>query len=239
MATGQYLAMTAAEIAENPSFSRGICWMACHFSPDGKGLTDLPPQLPEGAVLSLNDSIPIAGHDTDTVARQLEEALRKNRCTALLLDFQRQGNEEAAALAEYLIRVLPCPVIVSEPYAQDLTAPVFLSPAAPSVPLRAHFARWQGREIWLELGMDGEEILLTQKGSAVTPLPRLLPMGDGHRDEKLHCHYAIEQVPDGFRFTLWRTWEDLQALTQEAEALGVVGTIGLYQELSRFCRAGK
>lgn len=239
MATRQYLAMTSAEIAENPSVSPNICWMACHFSPDGRGLSDLPSQLPEGVVLSLDDSIPMAGHDKETISRQLNDALRKYHCSALLLDFQRPGCEEAAVLAEYLVRVLPCPVVVSESYAQNLNAPVFLSPAAPSVLPEQHFAAWKGRDIWLELGLDGEAILLTEEGCTVTPLPRFVPAEEGHRDEKLHCHYTIEQVQGGVCFTLWRTWEDLQALAEEAEALGVVGTIGLYQELGRYCQSGK
>lgn len=237
MATGQYLAMTPGEIALKPLVSPEICWMACHFSPDGKGMTDLPGELPEGAVLSLDDSIPLAGHDKETIARQLDDELRKYRCPALLLDFQRPGSEEAAALAEHLVRALPCPVVVSEHYAQNLPAPVFLPPAAPSVPLREHVAAWNGREIWLELGLDAEALLLTKEGCTVTPLPRFLATEDGHRDERLHCHYTIEQVQEGFRFTLWRTWEDVQALVKEAEAYGVVGTVGLYQELGKYCQA--
>ena len=37
-----FLAMTAAEIRANPDISSPIGWMACHFSPYGTGLSNLP-----------------------------------------------------------------------------------------------------------------------------------------------------------------------------------------------------
>ena len=48
MAIGRYFAMTAAEIRGCSALPAGIAWMACHFSPYGTGLSNLPPELPEG-----------------------------------------------------------------------------------------------------------------------------------------------------------------------------------------------
>ena len=50
---------------------------------------------------------------------------------------------------------------------------------------------------------------------------------------QLHCHYTIETNEKAARFTLWRTKEDLEALLEEAEKSGIVGYVGLYQELQR------
>jgi len=120
--------------------------------------------------------------------------------------------------------------VVSDLYAGALDCPVFLPPVPPSVPLWAHLLPWQGRNIWLELGLDGEAILLTGEGSSVTSLPRFFPSEEGFSDTSLHCHYTID-VNETARFTLWRTREDLKDLIKEAEELGVSGFVGLYQEL--------
>lgn len=236
MATVAFLAMTSAEIAEKPPLPAPIGWMSCHFSPDGTGLCDLPEDLPKGSLLILDDSRPMAGHGQDLIAQQLNERVTALGCCAVLLDFQRPGNACCADLAAHLAKVLPCPVVVSHLYAGNLSGPVLLPPVPPSVPLKDYLTLWKGRDIWLETGLDGEQILLTEQGSTVTPLPRFTPPDMGHCDETLHCHYKIE-VNEDVRFTLWRTTEDLRALTEEAEALGVAGVVGLYQELHGLYRS--
>ena len=112
-----------------------------------------------------------------------------------------------------------------------LTCPVFLPPVPPDVNLADYLAPWQGREIWLELALDGEAITLTPSGAITAPLPPAAQLLGGHRDEKLHCHYQIHTDADSARFTLFRTPEDLDELLIEGEALGVTRAVGLYQEL--------
>ena len=153
------------------------------------------------------------------------------KCSGVLLDFQRPGYEEAELLAGRLSEALPCPVGVSALYGRGLTCPVFLPPAPPDVCLANYLAPWQGREIWLELALDGEIITLTPAGATTAPLPPAAQLSGGHRDEKLHCHYQIHTDADSARFTLFRTPEDLDALLTEGEALGVTRAVGLYQEL--------
>ena len=233
MATDAFLAMTAAEIMENPEKPPHIAWMACHFSPYSTGISNLPRHLPEGSVLILNDLTPIHGHDPSRIARQLNECLERLRYSGLLLDFQRPDCTETARLVKYLVQAVQCPVVVSDVYAQDLNCPVFLAPVPPSAPLGEFLAPWMGREIWLEMGLDGEQITLTEDGAVVTPLPHFVPPDAGHFEEKLHCHYTIE-VGEDARFTLWRTEEDLAALVEEAGAMGVKGLVGLYQELHKY-----
>ena len=57
---------------------------------------------------------------------------------------------------------------------------------------------------------------------------------EGFRDEALHCSYRIVRGDSDAQFTLWRSREDLWELLDEAAALGVTATIGLYQELGCF-----
>ncbi len=229
MAINCILAMTGAEIRANTALPPKIGWMACHFSPYGTGLCNLPTGLPEGTMLILNDRTPIHGHDPQRILGQLQEVVAEQRCSALLLDLQRPGESETARLAEAIVGALPCPVGVSEPYGAGLACPVFLPPVPLDMPLRDYLAPWQGREVWLEAALDGLEIRVTEKGALSSPGEG--PSGDGLAEGPLHCHYQVKTEKDAVRFTLWRSREDLDALLAEAEGLGVKHAIGLWQEL--------
>ena len=148
MALPLYLAQTAAEMAGNP-LSGSCAYMACHFSPGGRGLSNLPEMLPTGAMLILDDSSPMDGHDPALILDQLAELIARHRCESLLLDFQRTNIREQQELAKLLADTLPCPVGVSELYAHGLSCPVFLPPVPPDRPLSDYLQPWQGRETWL------------------------------------------------------------------------------------------
>lgn len=240
MAIAAFLAMTAAEIQSNPVFPHKCGWMACHFSPYGTGLSNLPEALPPGSLLILNDRIPWQSHDPDRIAEQLQEILDTFSCHGLLLDFQRPGCPEAARLCQVLSRQLSCPVGVSALYAEGLSCPVFLPPVPLQMSVESYLAPWQGRECWLELALNAEEILLTAEGSSTAPLPFSEPMDEGHREETLHCRYTLQLSEDSARFTLRRTREGLEALLEAAEPMGVTTAVGLWQELGAYvpCRGG-
>ena len=230
MANRSFLAMTAAEFTAAQVLPEHVAWMACHFSPYGTGLTNLPAALPPGSLLILNDRIPICGHDPARIAGQLLNTAEAVPCCGLLLDFQRSGVEESFRLAKHLIAALPCPVAVSDCYAQDLDCPVFLSPCPHHVPLSQYIRSWNGRELWLDLASNGETILLTRERARITALPLgEIPPG-GHCDSLLHCHYSISVRSDSAQFTLWRTWEDMDALSEEAEKAGIHTLVELYSE---------
>ena len=229
MAIPAFLAMTAAEIRGSFLLPPKIGWMACHFSPYSVGLSNLPRSLPPGSLLILNDITPIHGHDPEVVADQVRDCVTAFGCSGVLLDFQRKAVEETAAMAAHLTEVLPCPVALSEVYAAPLACPVFLSPLPHHIPLEDWLAPWKGREVWLEIGMDAEEILLTESGAAIRPLPHF-KAESGFQDEALHCHYRIDRQEDSVQFTLWRTREDVDALLEEAEVLGITTSVGLYQQ---------
>lgn len=230
MAITPFLAMTASELEKCTHLPSKIAWMACHFSPYGRGLSNLPPALPEGSLLIVDDMTPIHGHDPEIITQQLMEVTNQQTLTAILLDFQRRESPEEAELAAYLTQALPCPVIVSECYADHSS--IFLSPVPLSVPLQNHLSPWKGNDIWLDLGCWGEILTLTEAGCQISPLPPWELPEEGFCEESLHCHYRITEKNTAIEFTLWRTEEDLQELLEEAEELGVYHTVGLYQELA-------
>ena len=234
MALMPFLAMTAAEMRDVSTFPPQIAWMACHFSPYGLGLTNLPKELPPGSLLIVDDVTPPCRHDPALIGDQLSVCVESFQCSGVLLDFQRAGCGETHNLARRLASTLPCPAAVSEPYAQNLDCPVLLPPVPLSVPLEAHLSPWEGREIWLELGLDGEILTLTEQGCEVATLPCPDWDAEGFADEVLHCHYTIETTEKSAGFTLWRTMNDLADLLVKAEELGIVGAVGLYQELHGF-----
>lgn len=230
MALPLYLAMTAAEMRANATLPAKMGYMACLFSPYGTGLSNCPKALPEGAMLILNDRTPICGHDPQLITNQLVELVQTFKCGCVLLDLQRGGVDETGALVKAIAESLPCPVGVSELYAEGVDCPVFLPPVPPDVPVGEYLRPWQGREVWLEAALDGAVITLTEDGSACAPLPLGRHPEGGHRDERLHCHYIIN-MEENARFTLFRIREDLDALLAEAEAFGTTRAVGLWQEL--------
>lgn len=230
MAIPLYLAMTGAEYRNCTVLPTHVAWLSCLFSPYGTGLSNIPKQLPPNSLLILSDRTPVCGHDPDLIKTQLEEAITKLRCRAALLDLQRPGYDAAAVIAKKLT-ALPCPTAISKEYAENMDCPVFLPPVPPDMPLEEYLQPWKGREVWLEIAMNGSIIKLAGQGAEYCPLPVGRQTGAGHKDETLHCHYTIRTAGDNAEFTLFRTQEDTVDLLDEAEKLGVKLSVGLYQEL--------
>ena len=233
MAIAPFLAVTAAEMREDPVFPSKTAWLGCQFSSWNPGLCNFPKALPPESLLILTDQFPFENHDPELILHQLQDQLIRLSCCALLLDFQKPEIDALASLIELLAEALPCPVIVSACYGQGLECPVFLPPVPPSVSLNDWLSPWLGREIWLELALDGEFITITDRGSDITPLPYGWD-GDGFSDNLLNCHYRIQQNADAVTVTLWRTRADLTALIDQAEALGVSAFVGWNRELHSF-----
>lgn len=230
MPIARYLAMTAAEMAGNSVFPHRTAWMACHFSPSGTGLSNLPKWLPPGCLLILDDSTPIHGHDPGRICEELGGCMERLQCEGLLLDFQKPSVESSLKLAKSLCDALPFPVVVSDVYAEGLDSGVFVSPIPPDEAMASRLARWRGREIWLDTTMEGLELILTEDGASTTPLPPWECPVAGLEDQKLHCHYRVSLDESRAVFSLWRTGDDIAAQLEEAEALGVTAAVGLFQE---------
>lgn len=225
-----YLAMTEAEFRGCSELPEHLGWMACHFSPYGKGLSNIPEILPPGSLLIVNDRTPPQGHDPDYIVEQLLEAVDSLSATGVLLDFQRPGQQEIAAIGHAIGNALPCPVIVSHHYADTCQGAVLLPPLPPNKPLTEYLTPWQTREIWLELSLEGLALTLTEAGCKVescdqSPIPCTL------QDEALHCHYGIALQEKSAAFYLQRTDEDILQLLRQAEIMGIKAAVGLYQEL--------
>lgn len=223
-----FLAQTEGEMARfTPAKT---AYMACHFSPCGLGLSNLPKMLPKGSILLLDDSMPPNGHDPKVVEKELTELIGKLDIPAVLLDFQGEILEESFTMVRHITNALPCPVAVTEGYAKELGCPVFLPPVPVNTALENHIAPWQQQGIYLEIAPEATQFTVTEDGCTARPVDCKvdLPLVD----ERLHCHYNVEVFPDRAVFTLRRTKEDLRILVQEAKQLGAWGTVGLYQELS-------
>ena len=147
-----YLAMTAGEFHSCRDLPSKIAWMACHFSPYGTGLTNLPRKLPPDSLLILNDRTPIRGHDPERILQILSELMNTHKCAGLLLDLQQEGIPEMEVLVHQL-SALPCPVAVSAPCAPDHTT-IFLPPVPLLIPVGDYLAPWQGRDIWLDAALE-------------------------------------------------------------------------------------
>ena len=231
MGIPHYLAMTAAEFRGCAQLPAHAAWMACHFSPYGTGLTNLPASLPEGSLLILNDRTPVHGHNAGRIFDQLTGAIEVLKSSGLLLDLQR-GSEEAPAIVQRLL-ALPCPVIVSDTYARELDCPVFLPPVPLRKTVEEHIEKWKGREIWLDTALDGEVVTVTEKGSTAAPLPLGETPECPLTDKELHCRYRIDLTNDRARFTLRRTLEDIENQLADAEKYHITAAVGLWQELGR------
>lgn len=223
-----FLAQTAWEMGQKMPFAAKIAWLGCHFSLSGTGLSNFPRELAGGSMLILTDETPVSHHDPERVAAQLRQAAADFGCSRVLLDFQRPGNPEAAAMARAIVQALPCPVGVTEYYAGDLPCPVFLPPLPLTTGPAQLAAQWKGREIWLEAAPQRASYRVTADGCQMhEPLPvDSFP----HRDAGLFCRYRIEIEKDAAIFTLCRAWEDWLALAQ-CPQVGCV--VGLYQEFAQ------
>lgn len=226
-----FLAQTGREMEQ--FLPPKTAYMACHFSPYGAGLSNLPKALPEGSLLLLDDSMPVQGHDGGLVSGQLKELAETFSLQAVLLDFQREKTEEVCDMVKRILQALPCPTAVTIPYGKDFTCPVLLPPVPVNQGLQTHLSPWLSRGVFLEIGTDAAAITVTAQGSAITPLlpdhRRALPL----EDPRLHCHYQVEVSPTRAVFTLQRDLRDLAALAEEADGMGTLGILGLYQELCK------
>ena len=227
-----YLAMTAAEIAQVAPLPARLAWMACHFSAYGTGLSNLPQSLPPGSVLLVNDRTPMSGHDPLRIRDQLAQAVDDFSLMGIVLDLQRPDHPQAVALVEALKGAFSCKLAVSPSYSIPGVG-VFLPPPPVNCPLQNHLKPWQGYEIWLEAELSAQKFCVGPDGCKVTPLPaQTQPLP--HPCPDLFCHYHATIKDDLAEFCLHRTKQDLQALLQAAEDLGVVAALGLYQELGAF-----
>lgn len=223
-----FLAQASREMATTQP--KKLAYMALHFSPYSKGLSNIPSDLPKGSILLLDDSMPAENHNPEVVVNQLTEMANQFSPVAVLLDFQRPVTKDLEVMADCIVKALPCPVGITETYAKNLACPVFLPPPPANQALADYLKPWEKHGIYLEIAPEALEITVTEAGSTSVQIPLLkgLPL----EDERLHCHYDVKILGDKVVFTICRHKEDLESLVREAEQLGVLGCVGLYRELN-------
>lgn len=222
-----FLAVTAKEL--ETVHPKRTAYMACHFSAGGSGLSNMPQALPKGSILLLDDSMPVQGHDPETVAQQLKELADKFSVRAVLLDFQRPPTDESRKMVSVILQNCGYAAAVTPAYTEKGSA-VFLPPPPPNKPLAEHLKPWKNG-VFLELYSEGLEITVTKDDSRLSYISPTSPLPLA--DTRLHCHYGVTVFPGKAVFTLSRSQEDLAELAREAEELGVIATVGLYQELQQ------
>ena len=229
----RYLALTAGELCGETAMQEKPAYMACHFSLYNTGLSNLPRTLPPGSMLILNDQIPFSGHDPHRIVDQLLQTIKHFSCDSLLLDFQRPGNAEVLHMCHLLSSEITCPMGISHHYADDLECAVFLPPPPLDVPLGEYLHPWKNRKIWLESALEGADFTITTNGCKTVYLPFEPPTAESFIDETLHCRYRCQVDREKICFHLYRTVDQLEALLDEADTLGIERSIGLYQQLGK------
>ena len=119
-------------------------YMACHFSAGGAGLSNMPRSLPEDSLLLLDDSMPVQGHNPETVVKQLNELVNKFSVRAVLLDFQRPPTEEAQKMVSAIAQGCSCTAAVTPAYVKK-GFPVFLPPPPANKSLKEYLKPWSKR----------------------------------------------------------------------------------------------
>lgn len=230
-----YLALTATEFPHAVLSAEKPAYMACHFSPYGTGLSNLPARLPSGSLLIVNDRIPLCGHDPERISAELGQLADGFSCDGVLLDFQRKKEPLAQDIALKAVSSLPCPVAVTEHYGKDLDCPVFIWPSL-YIAVEETLRKWQGREIWLELALCQQKLTLTEDGCGIGEIfPYDRSPGRFYSPE-LACRYTSRINKRSVEFTLSRDADCLHSLLEQAQNLGVTRAVGLYQELANFAQ---
>ena len=228
------LAMTPSEIASAVTLPERISWMSCHFCAYTEGITNIPETLPQGAMLILTDRESCAGHSPDLVSQQLLDTVQRFGCESVLLDFQRPWEPESDIMVKTIVNALPCPVAVTETFANDSSCPVFLAPCPLHISPAEYLRPWNNREIWLEAALSQENITITCEGTMFAPAYPVQQLSGGFYNRQLHCRYYISVSDNNITFTLFDTPETLHEKLSEARLLGVSRAVGLWQELGTF-----
>ena len=222
-----YLAMTEAEIRRAPVLPRNLAYMACHFSPYGTGLVNIPERLPPGSILIINDRVPVLAHNPEQIAKQLSDTVRRLRVFGVLMDLQIPDNPRTAQIVKNVTDALPCPVGVSESYAVDSCA-IFGAP--PIHQALTEYTKSKGsRPLWLEAFQETAFFKVTSSGCTISQGEKI--SGKCFFDDILQCKYQYVIQKDQALFHLTRASEDIPGYLRKAEALGIEIAVGLYQQL--------
>lgn len=225
-----YLAFTPAEWAALEQHKGKAAWLGCRFSSWGRGISGVPASLPPGSMLILTDETPAQGHDPMQIAKELTQAAKGLEATRVLLDFQRERNEQYWEIAKAVLAAAPCPTAITEQYAGELDSPVLIAPPPLWTPLESKLKAWQAREIWLEAVAESAMVTVTEAGSQYESSTFTLPK-ESHVHHRLNIRYHMRKKDDCVQFALWRDQEQLMAFLESGAKQGITTAVGLYQQL--------
>lgn len=220
-----YLCMTPGEFRTTNNLPPYPGWMSCHFSPYGKGLSNLPREFPAKMMLVVDDLYPANGHEPHQIAQELLGIADRIDC--ILLDFQRPDVPLTKKIVDAIARTLPCPIGISQHYALP-GHPVLIPPIPEDMAFPQYFENQQSSELWLEVTTSPLCLEISESGCIETEALDFDRPEHFCRD--LLCHYKILQEDGRFVFLLWRKPEDIHALCEIVSPFGVTRAIGLLQE---------
>ena len=220
-----FLAMTASEFFQNGENPQNLAWMSAHFSPSDSGLSNLPPALPTGSILILDDQIPWTDHDMERVCQELTRVLLRDKAYGLLLDFEREPCEQTlllASAAAQCCREIGCAIAMPEVYRGDGDAACFLPPLPCTVPVDT--VNLPRGPIWLDAAPTGAVARIGSEAVSIThadpgELALLAKTHSVFRDPTLGCRYysyrSGEEVVVSLFDTPGTVWEKLEQLPIE------------------------
>lgn len=229
-----FLAFTAEEFSQKVPFPAKTAWMSVHFSPNGSGLTNLPPQLPQGSLILLDDHIQWANHSIERVCQELVTVLQRTESIGLLLDFEREPTAETLLLTKALGRCCKeLGVALSAPpkYLLEDDTTLFLSPFPCSIAPENIDPQ---RKVWLDISPVCHSIRISKDCTIGSPAPYTragIPNSqEVYWDEDLLCNYYSEADGDDIRITLFRDATSAAKLLNRLNPAKIQLAIGLWRD---------
>lgn len=238
-----YFAMNRQELERCRTAPPNTAWMACHFSQADAGLSNLPPALPPGSILILNDRVPWSGNDAALCTEQLLSTALRLQCAGLLLDFERVATPAVLHLAEVLQNAagqagIPC----AAPASYLASGGTLFHPPALCCAAPGSLAPKSETPVWLDLTPTGCCVTVTENGASVAPAnPELLAQSAGQapifRDCVRHCHYYSRVEGHAVQFFLYETPGDCMEKCQSSDTTHIALAVALYQEFRPYLQS--
>lgn len=211
--------------------------MSAHFSPSDSGLSNLPPALPTGSILILDDQIPWADHDMERVCQELTHVLLRDKAYGLLLDFEREPCEQTLLLARaaaQCCREIGCAIAMPEAYRGDTEGACFLPPLPCTVPVDT--VNLPRGPIWLDAAPTAAVARIGSEGVSLTPADPLELSARGKKhtvffDGSIGSFYYSRQADREVEAFLYDTPETIE---KKLERLPIALAIAAWRESRAF-----
>lgn len=213
--------MTDDEIRACEPKPARIARLGLSFCPEGiTGLPEAP--LPQGMIFVLDDRVAWDGNHLEDICGRVAALLRDEKAMGLVLDFEREPQEQTRLLALALgrcCRELGCRCAMPRGYGPEDA--VFLPP--PSCAVRPE--KQEGR-LWFEAAPGAWDIRIGPEGARCTG-SRPAPGPQDHYSPALMARYGTRRDGNGVQIHLYDSADTLLA---RLEALGAELAIGLYRD---------